>query len=952
MIIARDDLLRQRLLEQVEQAAPRVVIVAAPAGYGKTMLARQIAAGRPIRLTCDCASVDSPGALWYAVLTSIGSSPQPQGERAQRVHVGEGADPTLETTLAALDALEHPFALVFDNTEHVLAEPLLRRELQRFVAASPRTGTIVLCARTSSVKRMQASKFATPGESLVFRAADLVFDRAEIAEVLGEQRASNGLVDEVAAATSGWPVAVMFLRRFATQPQISAALRRFGESAFEQLHEYLIDEILGDLTDDELTAILCCAVVPDTSTDDLSRLLNVASVQELARELSVACPFFQRFGNDHFQLHPLLKSAIETRFGERRRAVACDLAAAYERESRYVRAGQIYRAIGDMEATARCLIAENSAPNRIRTLEYSALLATLDQAVLERFPILRALTIYWRRFRVDPHVLREHTEVVWEALRTSSNLELRANVGATIARIMYETGMFGRAEGLLRSLEDEFGGIPEVPFTAGQAYVARTLGCIAARSGRLEEAERYFRSGYLTRTGSELVQSRYFIERALIERLHGHATEDRRLLGIALESATAARAPVQTACALAEMAFGAWFWGDERAMSEHLERLAGYAKANGYTAFEHLCAVGGGTLDVAPNGTEQPNWLACAYLIAAGASAGVERMHHARAAKAAADSSHDAMLRVLGCLALAHAEAQRRDELLAEATAAANAIESPELQAAASAIVAAAPAEAMLAPFLARFSATATASASPEIRIEVLAQRVVRAGATIEIGEKQMALLVALGREKRPYTRSLLAEELWPQLDEAAAREALNSCVYRIRSRLGGSAVVFENDAYRLGDGIEVDLREFERWAAAVRRPGPLTAKERTALRTLLERPCPAPETLSETWEFLSPILVRMAQTRQAILERLAEDALAAGTPERALEIARELIASDPCDEQAREVAIRALLARGERPAALGELRDYQKILWRELEVRPSASLVALLREEPVPQPA
>jgi len=35
----------------------------------------------------------------------------------------------------------------------------------------------------------------------------------------------------------------------------------------------------------------------------------------------------------------------------------------------------------------------------------------------------------------DPHMLREQTELVWEALRASSSLELRANVGATIARM-------------------------------------------------------------------------------------------------------------------------------------------------------------------------------------------------------------------------------------------------------------------------------------------------------------------------------------------------------------------------------------------------------------------------------------------------------------------------------------------------------------------------------------
>lgn len=86
----------------------------------------------------------------------------------------------------------------------------------------------------------------------------------------------------------------------------------------------------------------------------------------------------------------------------------------------------------------------------------------------------------------------------------------------------------------------------------------------------------------------------------------------------------------------------------------------------------------------------------------------------------------------------------------------------------------------------------------------------------------------------------------------------------------------------------------------------------------------------------------------QIVFERLAVDALARGELDHALQIARELIENDPCDEVARDIAIRALLAQGRRSLALSELRDYQKVLWRELEVEPSATLVALLHEDVV----
>ncbi len=105
-----------------------------------------------------------------------------------------------------------------------------------------------------------------------------------------------------------------------------------------------------------------------------------------------------------------------------------------------------------------------------------------------------------------------------------------------------------------------------------------------------------------------------------------------------------------------------------------------------------------------------------------------------------------------------------------------------------------------------------------------------------------------------------------------------------------------------------------------------------------------------ESLDFLSPVLIRAAQIVQTVAERLAVDALQDGSSEQALAIARDLIANDPCDEQARNIAIRALIAKGERSKALLELRNYQKVLWHELEVHPSAALTALLQEHTAPQ--
>jgi len=429
---------RSRLFSEYETVSPRLVVIAAPAGYGKSTLARQLAARFELAATCDCANVATERDLWYAILVAVRQAELASRAAATSHRADAGADPTFDNVLALVGELDGSVALVFENAETAFADPALRRSLQRLVAASPRSCTTLLCARTRA--RMQLSKFAAPHEMLVWRARDLAFDRDEIGRVFGGRGDGPDVVDKIAAATSGWPVAVLFLQRFVNRIGLDAALHRFGETEFEQLHEYLIEEVLAEFSSQELQAVLACSVAPDPTAEDVGNVVADVAPNALLSALTDACPLVGRIDAERFTLHPLLLAALQIRFADQRRTLGRDLARKYESQGRFVRAAQIYHTLGEVDAMARALIADNTNPERTRTIGYSALLATLDDRILAQYPILQALTIYWRRFRVDPHMLREQTEVVWETLRASASLELRANVGATIARMMYETG--------------------------------------------------------------------------------------------------------------------------------------------------------------------------------------------------------------------------------------------------------------------------------------------------------------------------------------------------------------------------------------------------------------------------------------------------------------------------------------------------------------------------------
>jgi len=98
-----------------------------------------------------------------------------------------------------------------------------------------------------------------------------------------------------------------------------------------------------------------------------------------------------------------------------------------------------------------------------------------------------------------------------------------------------------------------------------------------------------------------------------------------------------------------------------------------------------------------------------------------------------------------------------------------------------------------------------------------------------------------------------------------------------------------------------------------------------------------------ERFEWFEPIAKRMDELRTAFAYRLGADALERGDPDAALSYVIDVIAYDPCDEPAREVAIRAHLANGDRAAALRHYRQYRDVLKMELQVEPSAALLALV---------
>ena len=199
-------------------------------------------------------------------------------------------------------------------------------------------------------------------------------------------------------------------------------------------------------------------------------------------------------------------------------------------------------------------------------------------------------------------------------------------------------------------------------------------------------------------------------------------------------------------------------------------------------------------------------------------------------------------------------------------------------------------------------------------------------------------------------TRDALRGTLWPDSEPHRAAQSLNSLVHSLNKRLGdalGAAapVVLVDGCYRLNveAGVRVDAACFDALAAAGERAAATGDRDseamfyRRALDLYRGDLCSAVTDLHAVIE--GERLRALALTLRA---RLAEAHYDHGDYETCLDQTLELLAADPCREEAHRLAMRCYLRRGERAQALRQYRLCEQVLRCEFDAPPEAATTAL----------
>ena len=203
--------------------------------------------------------------------------------------------------------------------------------------------------------------------------------------------------------------------------------------------------------------------------------------------------------------------------------------------------------------------------------------------------------------------------------------------------------------------------------------------------------------------------------------------------------------------------------------------------------------------------------------------------------------------------------------------------------------------------------------------------------------KRACALLVALACGGR-IPRARLAAQLWPTLDESAARRNLRRELARLRESSFEGLILAEADWLDLDERVDLDLRHFE---SALR-----TGDNPRAL-ALWHGPLADGLTLDDAPEFDRWLQAQRERVRSAWRGAMQAEAEGASA-DRALGLWQALLTDDPLQEQHHRAVMRLHGAAGRREAALAQYVQLQTLLWDELGLAPVAEtdqLAASLRD-------
>ncbi len=287
---------RPRLLRVLEESQAQTIVLAAPAGYGKTTLARQWLKGRSRCVEITASTTNSSAPLLFDEIATLLSAPTVPGDvqvrRSKSVSTSDLAVPTLGRLLLRLLDKNRVGIVFVDDFHHfrgtsseTLIDVIRRLGHHRTLIASrsrPRWAT----ARSE----MYGAVFVVSDETLRFSEEEVV----SLAELSGTPQTLH-----LASKLQGWPLALGLATVTASDPPSGVE----GTS----LARFFTEEILDGLSQSQQRDLELIAILPSFDAEVGEHLLGRRHSRLVTAAIRSGLGSSR---NGTLELHPLLRDHL------------------------------------------------------------------------------------------------------------------------------------------------------------------------------------------------------------------------------------------------------------------------------------------------------------------------------------------------------------------------------------------------------------------------------------------------------------------------------------------------------------------------------------------------------------------------------------------------------------------------------------------------------------------